>query len=135
MSLIKWRDSFATGVERFDSDHRRIVEMIAELYTGITGGADKKKIERTITELISYTKYHFTNEEEHMRLHDFPKRAEHRIEHEDFKLKLAEMQKKLEQGDREVPRQLYTLLRDWFSHHIMEVDRQYGSFFLEKGVR
>ena len=37
MTVIKWRDSYNTGVEQFDLEHHKILELIEVLYEAVRG--------------------------------------------------------------------------------------------------
>ena len=35
MAIIKWRDSYNTGIEAVDLEHRKLVELIEVIYTNV----------------------------------------------------------------------------------------------------
>ena len=134
MSLIKWRNSFSTGIERFDNDHKKILNLIATLYNSIYVKKNKWVTEEALKELVAYTGYHFTNEEEHMKLHDYPEYAEHKKEHDELTVRVKKLQTEFISTDKDMSREIYALLREWFQHHILEVDLKYGPFFKKAGM-
>ena len=64
MSLIKWDDTtLSVGIESIDNQHRIIIECINELSNSIRESDSAMLLEKQFDKLISYTKYHFANEE------------------------------------------------------------------------
>lgn len=134
MTLIKWRDSYSTGIIRFDNDHKKIIQLINKLYEEIRDKKEGGDMGQFVEELISYTRYHFTTEEEFMRLSNYPHLDDHARMHEAFTVKIQEIHNRLRHDQSVLAREIYSLLREWFITHIMEEDMLYGPFFKDKGV-
>lgn len=134
MAIIKWQETFNTGIARFDNEHKRIVELIDDLYDAVKSEKSDVDLRDLIDELVSYSHYHFTNEEEYMKMHKYPDIKEQVREHVRFNKKMKELQDKLQDDTPGLAREIYTFLRQWFQGHILNVDSKYGTFFKEKGV-
>lgn len=127
MSLIKWRDSYNTGVTQFDEEHHKIVELIQKLFEAVRTdlGGDFDKI---IQDLVNYTEYHFTNEEKAMADAGYPELDEHRKEHEELMAQAGKFREISRNMNREQVRELYQFLRDWLVDHIVVCDKKYGEY-------
>lgn len=84
---MKWKSSYAIGVEAIDKQHERlfdISERIEELFL-LPGHMDKfDEIVEIIEELKAYVIYHFNEEQQLMEKIQYPKYFSHLVEHQDF---------------------------------------------------
>ncbi|PLY05849.1 MAG: hypothetical protein C0625_10960 [Arcobacter sp.] len=62
--IVYWEKAYSIGHEKIDSEHKRLFEIAAEIkkYSN-----DSKMIIKIVRELVTYTKFHFRNEENFMR--------------------------------------------------------------------
>ncbi len=128
MTMIKWRDSYNTGVEQFDQEHHIIVDLIDVLYRAVRNNNDNE-VEKAVNELISYTESHFEREEQMMADANFPHLEEHKKQHVLLKRKAKKFQQSM-QGKisyRQVY-DFYHFLREWLIGHIVGEDKKYGAF-------
>ena len=63
MAVIRWRDTYDTGVKAVDLEHRKLVELIEAMHTSIRDNEPKETVEQVINEIVEYTQDHFKNEE------------------------------------------------------------------------
>lgn len=131
MSVIKWRESFNTGVDQFDEEHKKIVDLIQRLFDALKTG-QKDDCATIIDELTSYTEYHFSNEEKVMTEVGYPGLEEHCQEHRDLIAQAASFQELGESMSREQLGEFYQFLRDWLVNHIIGCDKKYGEYIQEK---
>lgn len=132
MAFIKWRESYNTGVEQFDNEHHKIVELIEVLFQAVRNDNDSE-VEKAVSELVEYTEKHFAGEEQMMEKAGFPGLEDHRQEH----IKLADQAKefqKIQQSEMsyEEIRKFYHFLREWLVDHIVGCDKKYGEFITAK---
>ena len=133
MSVFKWRESFSTGVEIFDEDHRKIIDLVGRLYEALRDKDQEMDLEGIIKECGDYVETHLQKEEEGMQSLHYEKAEEHTREHDEFRREIARITEKLASSNTEgVAEELYHFLRHWFEKHIIESDRQYGPFFRDK---
>ena len=92
MSIIKWRDSYNTGVEQFNSEHHKIVELINMMFLAVRDKADQEVTEKVCSEILSYAEYHFVNEERAMKEANYPDIDQHITEHERLKMEAEKFQ-------------------------------------------
>ncbi|MGL4369105.1 MAG: bacteriohemerythrin [Spirochaetota bacterium] len=134
MDFISWNEAMSVGVERFDSEHRQLVDMVNILNHALTVGAAQKVMIDTLDRLVKYTVIHFKHEEEYMALYDYPQIENHKKEHAVLTSKVAEFQERLESGKGSFSLELMVFLRDWLVNHILGTDMIYKEFFRSKGV-
>jgi hemerythrin-like metal-binding protein len=132
--FVTWREDLAIGIGAVDEDHRKLFGLINNLQTAIYYPAGETFERQALNELVDYTKYHFTREEELMERNGYPELAAHKRQHQEM---IAKVQSYLDayESDREGTVQALTLfLKDWLIHHIAGTDRQYGPFLRDKGL-
>ncbi len=134
MSIIKWREAFSTGIDSFDEDHKKIVNLIADLFEGLRDKKNKVDLDRIVKECMVYVDSHLAAEEKAMQEHGYDQLDEHKVEHDGFRKHIEELQGRLSGDSEGLAQELYNYLREWFSKHIMDIDMKYGPFFKEKGL-
>jgi hemerythrin len=127
MTVIKWLESYNTGVAQFDREHHKLVELIDVMYRAVRDKEGKETARRACTELIAYTIYHFENEELAMSAVNYPELEAHREEHNRLKAEVKELEQRLETNFPEAANELYRFLRQWLVNHIQECDKRYSS--------
>ena len=63
MPLFVWNDSYSVKVAELDNQHKKLIGLINQLYDAMKEGKGKDVLEVIFTELIEYTKNHFSAEE------------------------------------------------------------------------
>jgi len=133
-NAFQWSDRYSVKVHAMDAQHRRLFEIIHELYAGMRSGHGKDVAGTVLGELISYTVKHFTAEEKLMEENRYPSLAKHRAEHTVLTGKVLAFKKQFDTGKASVTPELMTFLQDWLTNHILTVDQKYGEFLNSKGV-
>lgn len=129
MSVIKWRDSYNTGVAQFDREHHKIIELIDAMYVAVRDKLDKESIEKVCREAVSYTEEHLANEEQALTSIDYPGLEEQMTAHALMKKEVKEIQELIAADYSAGATRLYHFLRDWLINHILVIDKKYGSYF------
>jgi hemerythrin-like metal-binding protein len=132
MTVIKWRDTYNTGVAQFDMEHHKIVELINTMYGVIRDKSGKEITEKACSEVLSYAGYHFDNEEQAMQAVDYPGFQEHIAEHSRLKAEAVKLQGIISANFPEGTAEFYRFLRDWLVEHIQECDKKYGAYLKDK---
>jgi len=128
MPLIKWRDSYSVGVEQFDNEHRKLVELINRMFVIVRDKDDISAISDSVARLIDYTEFHFASEEAAMEKAGFPDFETHKQLHTRLTQEISVFQQKIVTEESAVGPEFYSFLRDWLLGHIMEEDKQYSSY-------
>ncbi len=127
--MFQWKDEYNTGVQKMDEQHRRLVEIINELYACMKDGGDRMVVGEILDELANYTVNHFKDEEDIMRKHNYPELAAHQLVHKNFIEKVSTSIEKIKNGERMPPADIFNFLKDWLVSHIERQDRDgYGKY-------
>ncbi len=134
MPLVTWNQSLSVGVETFDTQHQKLIDMLNELHDAMKSGKGNDVTSSILNRLTIYTVSHFSAEEAKMSLFSYPLMAQHKKEHADLVAQIKDFQKKFLAGEAGLSIQLMNFLRDWLVNHISGTDMKYKTFFVEKGV-
>ena len=132
--LVEWKSSYSTGFDVIDEQHKHLVEMINELYLSFTDGKATDVVQKIIDDMIAYTKYHFTTEENFFKQYDYPATDEHTAQHNSFVDKVADFAIKLKNGELSVSFEVMNFLRDWLIVHIKGDDMKYVEYFKKNQI-
>jgi hemerythrin len=127
MAYFQWADDMVIDGGPIDADHRHLVDLVNALHSATTEGRGREVVEGILKDLLAYTSEHLRREESVMATAGFPHLERHKVGHDHFIAKLAELQKKYESGSITVAAQLSTVLRDWLSLHIRRSDKELKS--------
>jgi len=134
MALIQWAPILSVGVTQFDNEHKKLVDMVNNLYDAMKLGKASGAIGTILDELIKYTANHFGAEERLLQQHGYPGLAKHKAEHAALVKQVQEIQKGFKEG-KALPQNLLQFLRDWLMKHIVGEDKLYSAFLNSKGVK
>lgn len=134
MALIEWNESLSVSVAAFDGEHSRLIDLINELHSAMMSGKGREVIRKVLTDLLEYTRYHFTHEEAALEKFDYPALESQRKQHALFVEKLAALTEKQDKGEMFVPVEVLEFLNSWLVNHIKGEDKKYGSFLKGKPV-
>ena len=127
MSIIKWRDTYATGVAEMDAEHHEIIDIINQLYDMLREKKSYTELKNIYDRLYSYAENHFRHEEQLMEAAGFEGLDDQLQAHVYFVDELAKMEANLLSADESVAPVVYKFLREWWLKHIVELDKRYGS--------
>ncbi|MGA3092152.1 MAG: bacteriohemerythrin [Terriglobales bacterium] len=130
-----WNASYSVKVEAMDAQHRRLFEIISELFTAMRSGHGKDIAGHVLQRLIDYTVQHFAAEEKLMEKNGYPGLAPHKGEHKILTEKVLAFKKDFEAGIVSITPDLMKFRQNWLTNHIQTVDHKYGDFLNAKGVR
>ncbi len=135
MALIKWDDSLSVRVTEIDKQHQKLIELINDLSDAMRQGKGKDILDKIISSLMGYAEAHFKLEEKYFDQFGYPETSSHQKEHLYFKQKVSEFKNKFDNGTLALSVDVMTFLSSWLQNHIKNVDKRYGSFFNEKGLK
>ena len=132
----KWTDEFSVGIGSIDRQHKRLVNMIKTLHNAIADGKATEVLDKIFKELLDYTDYHFSYEEELFKSYGYTDVEAHKKEHAELKNQLLKLKRMMDEGDSFMGEVLVLkFLQDWLLNHIMKSDKKYGPFLVEKGMK
>lgn len=128
MGIVMWTPEMSVGVERLDTQHAMLLDIINQLHEGMLQGRGGDVIGPAVEELLRYAREHFAEEEGLLRRHNYPRLAEHLTTHQTFCTKVAEVSAQVKTGRPMLAIPTMDFVRDWFSKHILVVDMQYKDY-------
>jgi hemerythrin len=134
-ALFIWNPTYETGIKSIDTQHKKLVDILNELYDTMGKGHAKEVLGRILDELIQYTVVHFATEERLFKLHGYPDYAAHKKEHDDLTAQVKKLQADFKSGKITLSMQVATFLKDWLKVHILQTDKKYVVFLVAKGVK
>lgn len=135
MAVIVWKEIYETGIVALDNEHRKLVEGINQLYEAVRDKRSEEVLGDVLAMLELYTVDHFQHEEKLMAEYHYSGLEEHQKIHQDLIDSLQEMKAGATSGTEELARELLKFLRTWLLEHILNVDKEYGSFLESRGGR
>ena len=135
MPIMKWDESMKIGVDASDQQHIKVFGLINQLYDAMSVGKGRVVLGEILSELADYTQYHFSAEERLFEQYAYPDAQNHILLHAYLTQKTFELKKKFEDGKTMISVEMLNFLKDWWSNHIMKVDKRYGPFLNSKGVK
>jgi hemerythrin-like metal-binding protein len=132
MALVQWTDSLSVKIESFDSEHKKLLDIINTLYDSTSHGKGAEVISKTLKDLLDYTNTHFKHEEEFLKKNGYKELLTQQQQHKVFIDKIAEFQKKYDSGAMTSTISMFTFLSSWLINHIQKVDSLYSQEFAGK---
>lgn len=128
MGLIIWGDAYKVGVEKIDTQHRGLIKIIIDLHEAIQKNITEIFLNEITTNLVTYTREHFTTEENLMLTFDYPEYKQHLLQHQEFIDEVTLLVQDIERGENILNISLFTFLKDWLLNHIAFTDMKLGTF-------
>ncbi|BAH77147.1 bacteriohemerythrin [Solidesulfovibrio magneticus] len=132
--LMPWTSQLATGVKFVDEQHRKLVDMINNLYKAMQTGQGKAVVEKLLDDLANYTVYHFDAEEKIFHKLHYSETAGHIKIHEELKSKVMSFINEYKSGSKNISMDLMNFLKNWLENHICKTDKRYVKTFLGAGI-
>lgn len=123
MPHIEWTDDLNTHISVIDSQHRRIVDFINQLYEARVDN-NKALVDEVIAELVDYTVSHFSFEEDILEEAKYPFLEPHKKVHQLFIKKVNQFVERSQAGE-DVTDELLIVLKRWLVNHIKTEDQDY----------
>jgi len=134
MALLTWNDSYSVKVKQLDDQHKKLIDLINQLYDAMKVGKGSEVIGPVLKSLITYTQTHFSTEEQLMKLHGYPDYDAHKNEHNQLVAQVSDIKKGMDAGKMPLTQNVMNFLRDWLIKHIQGDDKKYGPFLNNMGV-
>jgi hemerythrin-like metal-binding protein len=134
MAFFDWKDEYSVGIALIDKQHRKVIELIDELFESIRDSRGDLIIRAVLDDLLDYSHYHFGLEEELFEKYGYENLATHVREHEHFTAKVGGLMVGASMNKECVPFETMDYLRDWFANHIQREDIVYGRFFQQRNL-
>jgi len=113
MPLLTWNDDYSVNNEELDSHHKKLISILNHLYSECLKVDSVNCVGPRIKELLAYTDYHFSAEEQYMRQLEYLEIDDHVEMHAGFIFKLDELQRIQSLSQIELTRELIVFLGKW----------------------
>ncbi|MCC6587944.1 MAG: hemerythrin family protein [Bryobacterales bacterium] len=131
--LVKWSELYSVGIQHIDEEHKKLLDLLNELWRSMMEGKGRDHIGRTLEGLIQYTLTHFETEEVLMREHAYPGYEAHRQQHEKLTAQVRTMQAQYLGGHGTSARELMLFMQGWIVRHIVASDKKYAPYLQGAG--
>ncbi len=136
MYNIEWNDSIIIGVPSIDEDHKKLVEMLNELFAACFAAQGPAMLSKIVDELVSYTKYHFEHEEGILAEARYDKLEEHKAQHLELVKQVEKIQANLQQGaTHKLSNDTLKFLNHWLTNHIQVEDKEFSPLLRQQNVK
>ena len=130
--MYKMKPEYYTGILSIDQEHARLFELAQQTHDLLNNDILMDKTDSLtdlISELINYTRTHFSHEEAYMEQIQYPSLSAHMAQHRQFEQRLLEFDMDALEEDfdeqNEAVQNLLDFLVNWLINHIMKVDMRY----------
>ena len=122
----EWDPQLETGDPIVDGEHRRFFALSNEFEDG--AGHDQAFLDRTVGELIDYSRHHFAHEEALMERFAYPYAEHHKSLHRDFAQEVESLGEDVMAGLTFSENGLRDFVKSWLEQHIEAEDRRLVDF-------
>jgi hemerythrin len=126
MALFKWYKKYSVNNNVLDDHHKILFDIFNRLYENCFSKDKANCLDPIIEELKSYSNYHFSAEEQHMRNIEYKELDKHIIEHRGFTQRTLQLQSVADMDEPEATKELIVFLGNWLLHHVIEEDKKYS---------
>ena len=132
---LEWDASFATGVSKYDEQHKVLFNMVNDLADAMQQKKSKEAIGRVLNGLADYTVNHFADEERSFSQSGYPEETQHKALHKKLVDQVVELIGKFNAGENLITQDVINFLQDWLINHIKGVDKRYGPHLNKNGIK
>ncbi|HVI52048.1 MAG TPA: bacteriohemerythrin [Candidatus Sulfotelmatobacter sp.] len=126
MAVLGWTEDLSVGVAVLDGHHKRLFDLLDELYRAVQAGGSETAVGTVLDELVAYTEYHFQEEEKLLEQAGFPALEAHRKVHKALTGQVIRMRDDYKLDPRTVyAAELFQFLSGWLVNHIKVEDFAY----------
>lgn len=126
MELFTWYKKYSVNNEELDNHHKALFDMLNRLYENCLGKDRPHCLDPIIEELVSYSNYHFSAEEQYMRNLKYRDIDKHISEHKAFTQRALQLQQVVSKDDFELTKELIVFLGNWLLNHVMVEDKKFS---------
>ena len=133
--LLQWHDGLSVGNALLDEEHRTWMGFLNALHNAIENNEGDSALERTLTEAMDYTSYHFRHEELLFTQSGYPDKDKHLDLHKKIEDDLINLRQRFQDGERDgLSLEFMVLLKKWLIHHIQQIDTGFVPYLTKTHV-
>jgi hemerythrin-like metal-binding protein len=128
---MQWKDEYSVGITEIDDQHKGVIEQISVINAAIDNREGWSDVFFKLEKLREHARFHFALEESLMRMHGYPKQAEHVEQHKHFLDKLDQLQ--MTTLSRQVTMNTINYVSNWYSDHMQKQDKEFVRYIIDSG--
>lgn len=128
---MQWKDEYSVGITEIDDQHKGIIELITVINAAIDNREGWSDVFFKLEKLRDHARFHFALEESLMRMHGYPKLAEHAELHKHFLDKLDQLQ--MTTLSRQVTMNTIVYASNWYTEHMKTQDKEFVRYIIDNG--
>ena len=128
-----WNEDLELGLESVDKEHKELIERYESLYQKMKSGEGEQYCIELIGYLENYVETHFKSEEKIFASINFGEEDKHKVMHNNFCKKVAEIAEDFRNGliDNQQQVKFNLFIKNWWMHHILIEDRKHVDHYNE----
>ena len=134
-TTITWKDEYSVGIKSLDDDHKRLIYLLNQFKTAYDYDTSAEFERQALEQLVEYTRFHFTREEEMMQQAGYEDFENHKQQHNNMIAQVEQFVGLYNREGHDSLNEVSTYLTNWLINHINGTDKQYTQVMLNKGLR
>ena len=126
MSLLAWDDNCSVNNEELDNHHKILFDLLNKLYQTCLVEDENITLGSVYKELLFYSNYHFSAEEQYMRSKGYIDTEKHAIMHNIFKSRIRSIERDVTNNNISATKELIVYLGNWLLNHVQIEDKKYS---------
>jgi hemerythrin len=131
---IQWKDEYSVGIKHIDDDHKKLISLLNQFSIAYDYAMSETFEKEALTELVSYTKYHFEREEQLLLDNDYPDFEAHKAQHQVMISQVEKFVDLYNEKGHDSLDEITSFLTNWLINHINGTDKQYSHHLNERGI-
>lgn len=125
----KWnQDTMGTGVVAIDREHQILVSLLNRMYQAIDDDEGMSVLFGVLEELLDYTDWHFSHEEDLQGKYDYPGAENHKKQHKALIDEVKKLQESIAAYQACIDHQMVDFLMRMLLNHIQGADFKFVAY-------
>jgi hemerythrin len=133
-TAIVWKEEYSVGIKSLDDDHKRLIFLLNQFKTAYDYDMSAEFERQALEQLVGYTRFHFSREEEMMKQAGYADFENHQQQHRNMIAQVEEFVGLYRREGHESLNEVSTYLTNWLINHINGTDKQYTQCMLDEGL-
>ncbi|PLX70165.1 MAG: hypothetical protein C0602_06700 [Denitrovibrio sp.] len=124
-----------TGNDEIDDQHQKLLETVESILSELDTGENYEEVKRLLDFLVAYIDEHFEEEESVMLKNRYPEFAQHKSEHDLFKMRIRtlHMSRQVTNHNHDILVLTVKEAKRWIIQHVMKSDIKLARYL--KGIK
>ncbi len=135
MPLMDWNDGLSIHVDFVDDDHKYLLHLLNSLGDAVRENHGNEALGKILQELLYYTGYHFSREEEFMSEINYPHLFTHQQIHNKFAREVRTVFEEHKAGKPVLTTSVLDMMKGWLINHIALEDKRISLFLNPPAIK